>query len=364
MASMAEYDLTIISPIKSAGSFLRPHVERLVALASQANAEILVIDNNEDERELDEVRRLTRNYGNSGIRLEKNEVDLGVHGSLQKALTMTRTPYVTYVAADDILLPDYVSEAPNILMSCPSVSVVWGRQYVVDIASGNAPAQRKNPFPEGVSGRVAGDSLRALLCNFPVDTGLIARTNEVRYVGGFKNHGWFFELHECGDGYILDVDHFINGKHPQQESKKMYVNKAQVEIEGSFFSYIEKRCEKLYGPAGMIAARLFNSGRLQGGQFVATLESFICSKADRSWSAIKDDAYAMQQLVTVYLTLILYECFEENGRFAYKSLMTSTGSNPPQDIGTQINALFSVAKNIGALDRFDSPVSLRNHLFC
>ena len=361
---MAEYDLTIISPIKSAGSFLAPHVERLVALASLPNTQILIIDNNEDESELAEVRRLAEAYINSGIRLEKNERDLGVHGSLQKALDLTQTPYVTYVAADDILLPEYVVEAPKILASCPSVSVVWGRQYFVDVASQDAPAERKNPFPLDVSGKVSGNSLRALLCNFPVDTGLIARTNEVRHVGGFKNHGWFFELQEWGDGYVLDVDHFVNGKHPHQESKKMYSNKAQVTIEGKFFSYIENRCEDLYGPAGMIAAKLFNSGRLQGGQFLAVLESFICSQAGRSWSAIKEDAYAMQQLVTVYVSLILYECFEEHGRFTYKSSMASTGKNPPQDIGTQIDALFSVSKNIGALDTFASPVSLRNHLFC
>lgn len=355
--------LTIIAPIKNARNFLTDHVNRLCALASVTGGELLFIDNNEDESELRHIKRISEEYNIERVRLEKNQMDLGVHGSLQKALDMVETPYVTYVAADDLIFEGYVFGAIDVLNSHPGVTVVWGRQYISDILGGQAMVQRKNPFPCELNGRVTGNSLRAMLCNYPVDTGLIVRTNEARYVRGFENHAWYFELQACGDGYILDTDHFVNGKHPGQESKKMYLDHSQIEVEERFFRYMEQQCLRAYGSAGLIAARLFNSARLQGGQFLSTLESFVCASSDRSWSSIKAEPTSMLQLVTLYFNLMIYESLEERGELIYRSSLASTAKNPPLKFADQVDAIYSFGRGIGAFPD-GAPIDvLRRRLF-
>ena len=114
----------------------------------------------------------------------------------------------------------------------------------------------------------------------------------------------------------------------------------------------------------MLAARLFNAGKIQGGQFLLALESFICSKAVTPFSVIRDDVNLMQELITIYFSLILYECFYDvDTGFSYNNLLDSTASNSPKIIGDQIDQIFLTAKGIGALRQFDSPPSFYYHLF-
>ncbi len=383
---MADHPLTIIAPIKNAGAFLADHVNRLVSLVREANAELLFIDNNRDHAELNFIKDVIADFKDLSVRTEKNDADLGVHGSLQKALMMTRTPYVTYVAADDIVFSEYLNGAVNVLTTHPSVSMVWGRCYVAKVenlkefygggasrlyralqqegAASIRGTLRPSPFPEDLQGQVSGNSIRTILSNYPVDTALVVRTNELKYVGGFINHEWPAKVQGCGDGYILNVEHLVNGKHPQQEAKRMYAEKILATVEGNLYRYVEDRCEELYGPQGMVAARLFNAGKVQGGQFLLTLESFVCSKAVTPFSVIRDDVNLMQELITIYLSLILYECFHDvDTGFSYNNLLDSTASNSPKIIGDQIDQIFLTAKGIGALKQFDSPPSFYYHLF-
>jgi len=357
--------LTIITPIKNSLKFLESHMKRLMSISSDLGADLLVIDNNDDESELNYVRQLAKSFNHINIIYEKNSTDLGVHGSLQKALQMVTTQYVTFVAADDIIFKNYIVRALEVLRADQTISLVWGRGYVANASSGRATnlKLRTNPFPNLGERKVSGNPVRALLCNYPVDTGLVVRTNEVLKVGGYSSHEWFFRIQEMGSGYILDTDHFVNGKHADQESKRMKAGTEQMDVELSFFPYIEKICRNEHGVAGLLAARLFNAARFGGGDYLSALGSFLSSLDGRPIRSVRSDAELMNEFIYTYVRLIMYECILEGEVLKYNFSLETNNVKKIKPINSQINSIIAFAEKNIPTWRYSSALDIYRDIF-
>ena len=354
--------LTIISPIKDAMAFLEAHMNRLMSISSELGIKLLIIDNNSHDSELNYVRQLAVNFSHLNIKYEKNLQDLGVHGSLQKALKMVTTPYVTYVAADDVIFKDYIVRALNVLEADESISLVWGQGYMVELLTGGSPLKRVNPFSNLGEGKITGNSIRALLSNYPVDTGLVVRTDDAIKVGGLHNT-WHYRIQELGASFVLESKHFINGKHPKQESKRMISTTEHLDSELKNHSYLEQMCYNSNGSVGLLAARLFNAARLQGGDFVSVLFKFFTARNEISFSVVKIDTGRGQQLVDIYLQLIMYQCLLDGETLKYRLPLVSTDSNAPSNINVQIKVLIKFHSTLGGSFNYSSVSDFYRHLF-
>ena len=91
--------------------------------------EYLIIDDCSPDKE---VVKFIESYDDPRIRLVKNEVNLGVSETMNKAFAMIDTPYVVRIDQDDVNLPNRVEEQIGYLESHPDIDIVCSWEHTID----------------------------------------------------------------------------------------------------------------------------------------------------------------------------------------------------------------------------------------
>ena len=98
--------VTILTLVYNGMPFLKESIESILN-QSYKNFEFLIIDDcSTDEN----VVKLIESYSDKRIRFIKNEINLGVSLTFNKALSITNTPYIIRADQDDISLPNRVND--------------------------------------------------------------------------------------------------------------------------------------------------------------------------------------------------------------------------------------------------------------
>jgi glycosyltransferase involved in cell wall biosynthesis len=122
-------ELTIGLPI-----FNEEHriAECLARLREQtlANFTISVFDNCSTDRTEEILERCTAE--DARVRVHRNESNLGAIGNFKACLEACKTPYFKWLAADDMLAPEYVARCLEVLDNDPSVIAVQTGHIIFD----------------------------------------------------------------------------------------------------------------------------------------------------------------------------------------------------------------------------------------
>lgn len=119
--------VTVLVAVKDGLPWVREAVESVLAQTYE-DFELLVVDDGSTDGTADAVGA----YGDSRIRILRNERNLGQVPSLNRGLGEAASEYVARLDADDVCLPDRLERQVAVLDESPSVALVGTWMDVVD----------------------------------------------------------------------------------------------------------------------------------------------------------------------------------------------------------------------------------------
>ena len=206
---MAQHKVDIIVPCYNYGHFVDECVERILAQTYQ-DYRVLLIDNASS----DDTEALARAWAEKDerIRYERNPENLGFHGSISKAVSMTDAEYVVILPVDDYWEPGFLASTTQGLDAAPQAAMAYTSWSNVEWKDGDVVDVGRIQTPHARTGLVEDRDLLLTHNWIPLSFGLFRRRcfNEI---GGIKDHysqlgdyelwlqmavRWpFFYVHQC-----------------------------------------------------------------------------------------------------------------------------------------------------------------------
>ncbi|GAA4518192.1 glycosyltransferase family 2 protein [Brevibacterium yomogidense] len=129
--------------------------------------------------------------------LHTNAVNIGLNRTLNKHLATVASTYVTYISADDIMLPERIEKHFTLMDSAPDAALAYSDALVIDEESNilHETSQLEFPWPDSVDSRAA--PFAALLhTNWMPAASLFLRTALLQDAGGYREDLFYedFEL--------------------------------------------------------------------------------------------------------------------------------------------------------------------------
>lgn len=168
--------VTILTCVYNGLPYLKEAIDSTLN-QSYIDFEYLIIDDCSPDAN---VVKLIESYDDPRIRFVKNEENLGVSNTFNKALTLITTPYVVRLDQDDVSLPTRIAEQVDYLETHPELSIVCSWEHTID-SKGNKIRDWKRTLNN------YGDFLGFVLIGLcPIWHPSIAfRTDALREAGGF-----------------------------------------------------------------------------------------------------------------------------------------------------------------------------------
>jgi glycosyltransferase involved in cell wall biosynthesis len=157
------------------------------------NVEIIVIDNASTDATAEVVSRYTHDQR---LRYIRNETNIGMIPNHNKALREARGAFTTFLAADNCMMPGYLSRAQAYFAKHPDTEIVYSGIYLMS-ASGRILHRRENELNAGYHG--GRDELPILLgygCDMQIESMLIHRSV-------WERHGYLHEELIAADYEII-----------------------------------------------------------------------------------------------------------------------------------------------------------------
>jgi glycosyltransferase involved in cell wall biosynthesis len=129
-------------------AYIEQAINSVLGQTYQEPLEIILSDDCSSDNTFDIIKRVVSDYeGPHKIILNKNEINLGLIGHVNKAFEMANGEIVVFAAGDDIMLPNRVTDIAEIFRSKDKVTTVsMDFQYINE--SGDL-IETRNPYKEG-----------------------------------------------------------------------------------------------------------------------------------------------------------------------------------------------------------------------
>jgi glycosyltransferase involved in cell wall biosynthesis len=120
--------VTLLTCVYNGLPYLKEAIESTLN-QTYSDFEYLIIDDCSPDKE---VVKFIESYDDPRIRFVKNEVNLGVSETMNKAFAMIETLYVVRIDQDDVNLPTRVEEQIGYLESHPEIDIVCSWEHTID----------------------------------------------------------------------------------------------------------------------------------------------------------------------------------------------------------------------------------------
>ena len=196
---MAEPTLSVLMPNYNHAGFLPLAVGAILA-QSRLPDEVIILDDGSTDNSVEVLKEISRKFPR--IRCERNEHNLGVVRSLNKLLSLTRSDYVYFAAADDVVLPHFLQRSMQLLTDYPQAGLCSCLSRLIDEEGRDAGLHRSaviSSQPCFVGPREALATFRRYGTWIQGNT-VIYRRDELRRLKGFRA-----ELLSFCDGFAQRV---------------------------------------------------------------------------------------------------------------------------------------------------------------
>lgn len=116
--------ITVLMPVYNAERYLRQSIESILTQSYQSFEFLIINDGSTDNSE-----KIINSYKDERIRYIKNEKNLKLIATLNKGIDLAQGDYIARMDADDIALPDMLSNAMQGFSDAPYSAVVNQRDY-------------------------------------------------------------------------------------------------------------------------------------------------------------------------------------------------------------------------------------------
>jgi len=120
--------VTVLTTVYNGLPHLKSAIDSTLA-QTYTNFEYMIID---DASPDESVAKFIESYDDPRINFIKNDQNLGVSETINKALSLITTPYVVRVDQDDVNLPQRVEDQINYLEANPDLSIVCSWEQTID----------------------------------------------------------------------------------------------------------------------------------------------------------------------------------------------------------------------------------------
>ncbi|HBI22411.1 MAG TPA: hypothetical protein DDY37_07520 [Legionella sp.] len=125
--SSSETNVTVILPVYNGSAYLREAIESVITQDCD-DWKLLIVDDCSKDNSINIINK----YNSSKLELKKNKSNLGLYGSLNKAIEGVNTDYCVILMQDDMLKPNHISSFLRFSKMHENCVSFWGDNDVID----------------------------------------------------------------------------------------------------------------------------------------------------------------------------------------------------------------------------------------
>ncbi len=179
-----------------------------VSLQTYPDVECIVIDDCSTDDSVGRIERFIRN-DTSPVRftLLRHESTRGQYAAFRTGVQQATGAFVSFLDADDLLLPDFVSEHVRVHLSCPPVAFTSSNQYQIEsrgevIGGVHPDLEAQNTY------RIVGTvSLRRSFWVWATTSSMMFRRTVLDYILGSADDAF----KKCADNYVCHFADLLGG---------------------------------------------------------------------------------------------------------------------------------------------------------
>ncbi len=137
--------VTIGIPTCNRSQFLKVCLKSVLS-QDYPDFQVVVLDN----ASADDTEAVVQSFGDSHLTYIRNEMNIGLFGNWNRVLEMNRSPYVTILPDDDVMLPGFISESVKALDMHQSAAFSAGLARYIDANGVPLHVQNAGDMPDGV----------------------------------------------------------------------------------------------------------------------------------------------------------------------------------------------------------------------
>lgn len=143
--------VSVVMPVYNAGSYLRESLNSVVEQSCQ-DWELIVIDDGSTDRTCE----IVTSYADSRIRLQRNDVNMGLAHTRNMGISMARGEYVAWLDADDVSNHDRLADQVHYLERHREIDLCG--TWVRTLGSGSSVSWRFPRHPDYIRARLIFDN--------------------------------------------------------------------------------------------------------------------------------------------------------------------------------------------------------------
>jgi glycosyltransferase involved in cell wall biosynthesis len=179
-----------------------------VTLQTYPSVECIVVDDHSSDDSIGRIERFIRsNQSHVRFTLIRHESTRGQHAAFRTGVQQAVGAFVSFLDADDLLLPDFVSEHVRVHLSCPPVAFTSSNQYQIDSEGQVIGAVHPDLETQKTYRTVGTISLWRSFWVWATTSSMMFRRPVLNYVLSDSDDAF----RKCADNYVCHFSNLLGG---------------------------------------------------------------------------------------------------------------------------------------------------------
>ncbi len=179
-----------------------------VSVQTYSDLECIIVDDHSSDDSVEKIQRFIQNdRSHVDFRLIKHESTRGQYAAFRTGIEYAGGPFISFLDADDLLLPDFVSEHVRVHVNCSPVAFTSSNQYQIDSTGQLIGGSHPDLHTECTYRSVGTISLRRSFWVWATTSSMMFRRTVLNYV--LSNADDAFR--KCADNYVCHFADLLGG---------------------------------------------------------------------------------------------------------------------------------------------------------
>jgi glycosyltransferase involved in cell wall biosynthesis len=179
-----------------------------VSCQSYPDLECIVVDDHSSDDSVEKIQRfINADKSHVNFKLIKHESTRGQYAAFKTGIEHAGGPFVSFLDADDLLLPDFVNEHVRVHVNCPPVAFTSSNQYQIDSKGQLIGGSHPDLHTQSTYRSVGTVSLRRSFWVWATTSSMMFRHTVLDYVLSDADDAF----KKCADNYVCHFANLLGG---------------------------------------------------------------------------------------------------------------------------------------------------------
>ena len=179
-----------------------------VSLQTYPDVECIIVDDHSSDYSVDRIEHFIHSdKSHVSFRLVRHESTRGQYAAFRTGINCADGNFVSFLDADDLLLPDFVSEHVRVHLSCPPVAFTSSNQYQIDSNGQVIGGVHPDLDTQNTYRSVGTISLRRSFWAWATTSSMMFRRPVLNYVLSDADEAF----RKCADNYVCHFSNILGG---------------------------------------------------------------------------------------------------------------------------------------------------------